>query len=380
MEYSEIFIPVPEHVQKANVAKSAERLGNSVKFGVKGFEWDWLSTFKIALVGLRKSGAPNSFSALREELYALFTPSKAVAVIDLGDIEIATTTSAASEKISYVLQRIFAEGVFPIVFAENMHSSTCVYDAVKAQRKSVSAAFVLPHANVGSAQEPLSGDNFLAHLMADYGRELGTLNVLGYQSYLTSPSDVKALQKQYCELLRLGAIRDNMLSAEPLLRDADLLCTAVNAVRQCDAPAATDASPNGLYAEEMCRLLRYASFSDKLKSCYLGSFCLSNDAHGQTAKLVAQLIWHIMEGFAYRVGDHPAKSKMCRKLQVQMGKGQQILFYQSKASDRWWMSVPVDGTQDDVIIPCLIGDYEKSTRGEIPDRWLWFYKKLAVAR
>ncbi len=378
MEYSEIFIPVPEHIQKANAAKSAERVGNSMKFGVKGFEWEWLSGFKIALVGLRKSGAPNSFSALREELYALFSPSKTTSIIDLGDIEVASKTEAASEKISYVLQKIFSEGVFPIVFAENMHSSVCVYDAVKSQHRNVAATFVLPHANIGSAQEPLSGDNFLAHLMTDYGRELATLNVVGYQNYLTSPSDVKELGKQYCELVRLGVIRDNMMYAEPLLRDADLLCAGVNAVRQCDAPAAINASPNGLYAEEMCRLLRYATFSDKLKACYLGCFSLANDIQNQTAKLVAQFMWHLIEGFAYRTGDEPAKSKMCRKFQVQLGKEQQITFFQSKATDRWWMAVPTDTSDQEHIVPCLREDYDKAAHGEIPDRWLWFYKKMAV--
>jgi hypothetical protein len=377
MEYTEIFIPVPEHLQKANAAKSAERLGNSMKFGVKGFEWEWLNGFKVALVGLRKSGAPNSFSALREELYALFVPAKSVAIIDLGDIEMDVATAAA-EKISYVLQKIFAEGVFPIVFSENMCNAEGVYDAVKAQHKNVSATFVLPHANLGNAQEPLSNENFLAHIMSDCGRELSTLNVVGYQSYLTSPSDVKALGKQYCELVRLGAVRDNMLCAEPLLRDADMLCAGVNAVRQCDAPAAVDALPNGMHAEEMCRLLRYAAFSDKLKTCYLGNFNLANDVQRQTAKLVAQLIWHIIEGLAYRVGEVPTKSKMCRRLQVQMGKEQHILFYQSKVTDRWWMSVPIDGTQHEAPIPCLREDYDKAAHGEIPDRWLWFYKKLSV--
>ncbi len=375
MEYSEIFIPVPSHLQTANAAKSAERMGNSLKFGVKGFEWEWLGGFKVALVGLRKSGAPNSFSALREELYALFTPQKTAPIIDLGDVEL---SDSVGEKVAYALQRIFAEGVFPIVFSENMQNVEWAYSAVKAQHKGVTATFVLPHANVGSVQEPLCGENFLAHLMADYGRELSTLNVVGYQSYLTSPTDVKELSRQHCELVRLGAIRDNMLCAEPLLRDADLLCVGINAVRHCDAPAAVDASPNGLYAEEMCRLLRYASFSDKLKACYLGNFLPANDTQNQTAKLVAQLIWHIVEGFAYRVGDAPTKLKMCRRYRVQMGNRQHILFYQSKATDRWWMAVPVDGTQQEHVIPCLREDYDRAAHGEIPDRWLWFYKKLSV--
>jgi len=125
-------------------------------------------------------------------------------------------------------------------------------------------------------------------------------------------------------------------------------------------------------------LLRYASFSDKLKACCLGGFNLANDVQRQTAKLTAQLIWHVVEGIACRVGDVPTKPRMCRKLQVHMGKEQHILFYQSKITDRWWMAVPVDGTQQERIVPCLREDYDRAAHGEIPDRWLWFYKKYAV--
>jgi hypothetical protein len=378
MEYNDIFIPVAEHLQASGVAKLPGRWGSQIKYGIKGFDWSWLDRFKVALVGLRKHGAPNSFVSLREELYALFAHSRPLSVIDLGDVEVAPDVSdASSTKPAYALHKLLANGIFPIVFGENVWGAGSVYDAVKAHQRSVSASFILPSACMGSAQEPLSDDNVLAHFMADYGRELETLSVLAYQSYLTSPADAQALADRYCELMRLGAVRDGIGHAEPLLRDADMLCAGVNAVRWCDAPAALNPSPNGLYAEEMCQLVRFAAFSDKLKACYLGGFSLAGDSQRQTAKLVAQLIWHFADGFACRVGDDPTVPKTCRKLQVEMGsKGQQFVFYQSKATDRWWMDIPIDGSSKTNIIPCERDDYEKTLRLEIPDRWLWFYKKL----
>ncbi|MDR1023818.1 MAG: hypothetical protein LBL94_11205 [Prevotellaceae bacterium] len=379
MEYSDIFIPVAEHLQALGAAKLHNRWGSRIKYGVKGFDWAWLDSFKVALVGLRKHGAPNSFTSLREELYALFAHSKSLPAIDLGDIEVAPgANDMQAAKLACVLQKLLAKGIFPIVFGENMWGASSVYDAVKAYQKSVAAAFILPSVCLGSAQEPLSDDNVLAHFMADYGRELETLNVLAYQSYLSSPADVQILGDRYCELMRLGAVRDGVRHAEPLLRDADVLCAGVNAVRWSDAPAAIDPSPNGLYAEEMCQLVRFSTFSDKLKTCYLGGFNLVGDSRRQTAKLVAQIIWHVVDGFACRVGDDPAVPKTCRKLQVEMGsKNQQLVFYQSKATDRWWMDIPVDGASKSRIIPCERDDYEKALRLEVPDRWLWLYKKLA---
>jgi hypothetical protein len=346
MEYNDIFIPVAEHLQASGAAKSPDRWGSRIKYGVKGFDWDWLDNFQVALIGLRKHGAPNSFTPLREELYALFAHGKSLPAIDLGDIEVALGAGEEQgAKLAYALHRLLSKSIFPIVFGENIWSAECVYEAVKAHQRSVAATFILPSACLGSAQEPLSDENILAHFMSDYGRELETLNVLAYQTYLSSPADVRALGSRYCELMRLGAIRDGVKHAEPLLRDADVLCAGVNAVRWCDAPAAINPSPNGLYAEEMCQLVRFATFSDKLKACYLGGFNLMSDSQRQTAKLVAQVIWHIADGLACRVGDDPALPKTCRKLQVEMGsKDQRLVFYQSKATARWWMAIPVDGS------------------------------------
>jgi hypothetical protein len=379
VEYSDIFIPVAEHLQVSGAAKLSERWGSRIKYGVKGLDWAWLGDFRVALVGLRKHGAPNSFVALREELYALFAHEKSLPIIDLGDVEVAPAGAgdASGEKVTCALHKLVAAGIFPVVFGENMPGASNVYDAIKSHRKDVTATFILPSASLGNAQEPLSGSNVLAHFMTDYGRELETLNVLAYQSYLTSPADMQSLGNRYCELLRLGVVRENIMHAEPLLRDADVLCAGINAVRQCDAPAAVDPSPNGLYAEEMCQLLRLAAFSDKLKACYLGNFSLANDSQRQTAKLVAQLIWHVADGLACRVNDNPTEPKTCRRLQIEMGgKDQQLVFYQSKITDRWWMAVPADKSSTIHIIPCERNDYEKALRLEIPDRWLWFYKKF----
>jgi hypothetical protein len=380
MEYNEIFIPVAEHLQNHCAGKSPDCWGNRIKFGVKGFDWEWLSAFNVALVGLRKAGAPNSFAPLREQLYSLYAHAKPLAVIDLGDIELAAG-DAANEKAAYVLQHLLEQGVFPLVFGENLAGSIAIYEAIKANGRNVCAAFIMAAANLGNAQEPLCTDNLLAHVMADYGRELCTLNVLAYQNYLSSPTDAQALQANGCELLRLGEIRDNMWCAEPLLRDADIVVAAANAVRRCDAPAANSPSPNGLYAEEMCRLLRCASFSDKLKACYLGGFSLANDDVQQTAMLLAQLLWHVADGAAHRMGESPSIARSCHKLRVELnGKKQRLDFYQGKITDRWWMKIPVAKTSKTVAVPCLRSDYEAALRMEIPSRWLLHYRKQSTRK
>ncbi|MDR1227063.1 MAG: hypothetical protein LBK47_09240 [Prevotellaceae bacterium] len=379
MEYSDIFIPVSEHTQATYAARSSKVFGNSIRFAVKEFEWAWLQGFKVALIGLRRQGSPNSFPPLREAFYSLYQPTKGVDIIDLGDVEMAGP--GCGEKVEFALYKLLEQGVFPLVFSESMRYSYLLYCALKAYQKTAAASYILSAANLGAVHEPLSDDNFLAHALVDYGKELSHLSVLGYQSYLTSPDDIRQLTALYCETLRLGLIRDENRLAEPLLRDADMLCAAVSAVRQSDAPAATEASPNGFYAEEMCRLLRFAGFSDKMKGFYLGGFNLTRDVNSQTAKLLAQMIWHVVDGIAHRVNEYPGdEAKSCRRLQVELGEqqDQQLVFYQSKITDRWWIEVPIDGSDRKQLIACLKEDYDQASHFEIPDRWLWFLKKSTL--
>jgi hypothetical protein len=383
MEYTEVFIPVARHLQTLTPPLLPQQVGGSIKFGVAGFDWEWLRDFKIALVGLRRSGLPHCFSSLREALYSLYSPPQKIDMIDLGDIEIMSDMSveANAEKVANTLHQILRQGVFPLVFAEDMRYSYWVYSSLKTQYRCISASYILPSANLGDPHAPLSEQNMVGHTFADLTRELSHLSIIGYQNYLTDPHDLVLLDKNYCETLRLGAIRDDVLCAEPLLRDATLLCASVNALRQSDAPAATQPLPNGLYTEEMCRLLRYAAFSNELKSGFVGGFNFANENRAQTANLVGQLLWHIIEGIANRVKEHPLDTKRnFRTVQIEMGKeNQQIVFYQGKKTQRWWMEVPtVDGKQK-CVIACKSTDYEQARNGTVPVRWLWFYKKISSA-
>jgi arginase family enzyme len=379
MEYSDIFIPAQEYIQQYQKVTHPHN-GNTIKFAVRGFDWEWLRDFKIALVGLRAAGMPHCFDGLRTALHGLYMPAK-INVIDVGDIEIsAGSVEENTEHAAYALQKIFAEGVFPLVMSENMRYSYWLYEALKSQYYSIAIAYIAPTANLGSSQQPLSEANIAAHTFADLGRELSHLSILGWQNYLTDPDDVLVLEKNYCETMRLSAVRSDMDRAEAALRDSSMLCADLSAMRQSDAPAAAMPSPNGLYTEEMCRLLRFAAFSNELKACFIGGFNLTNDIRSQTAMLAAQMIWHVIEGIANRIKEHPLEEKSnCRCVQVEMGsENQQIVFHQGKLTQRWWMEVPAAMEGAPIhIVACTQADYNQAVHGEVPDRWLWFFNKFA---
>jgi hypothetical protein len=191
------------------------------------------------------------------------------------------------------------------------------------------------------------------------------------------------MKNLYFDVYRLGSIRESLDEAEPLARDADMLTFDISSVRQADAPGCLQANPNGFYGEEVCKIMRYAGLSDKLSSIGFYEYNPACDMNGQTAKLIAQMIWYFIEGFYNRKNDHPHRDKsdyVKYTVSIKDHKDQ-LVFYKSKKSDRWWMDVPVKKNFKNVyerhhLIPCSYGDYEIACRDDIPDRWWQAYQKL----
>jgi hypothetical protein len=209
---------------------------------------------------------------------------------------------------------------------------------------------------------------------------LTAFSALAFQTYLTPVLVLDLLNSRYFETLRLGALRHNPEEAEPLLRDAEYVWFDLSAVRAADAPAVKHPGPNGLYAEEACRLSHYIGLSNHAKVLFLFGYKACLWASSRTMQLAGQLLWHVAEGAAARIyektGAGAAGRPGFKEIVVDMGKqGQTLHFLHSLTTRRWWMKIPV---QKDVAqwISCLPADYETACRGEIPLRWLWHYQKL----
>ncbi len=67
-----------------------------------------------------------------------------------------------------------------------------------------------------------------------------------------------------------------------------------------DAPGNANAHAFGLAAEEACQLCWYAGINDKLSSAGFYEYNPLYDHRGQTAEMVATMIWYLIEGFYHR--------------------------------------------------------------------------------
>lgn len=203
---------------------------------------------------------------------------------------------------------------------------------------------------------------------------------IGFQQYKYDPNKLNILRKRYFESLRLGLLRDEITSAEPLIRGKEYLFFDMNSIRVSDFPENHEKSPNGLYAEEACQLARYIGMNQDLRTCYIFGYKPDTSPESSSAQLVAEIIWHLVEGIASSVDEDPSKNEkdeyFHRKI-ISMGEdGQDIIFVTSSYSGRWWMEVPVFKTNKNKFIPCSLSDYQSACNGEIPMRWIFFFQKI----
>lgn len=96
------------------------------------------------------------------------------------------------------------------------------------------------------------------------------------------------------------------------------------------------------------------------------------------------MMWYFVEGFHQRKKDYPVGSKSSyTKYTVSLDDFKdQIIFYKSDKSGRWWMEVPypkVEGMkyQRHLLIPCTYEVYQKALQNEMPNLWWKTFQKLS---
>jgi arginase family enzyme len=224
--------------------------------------------------------------------------------------------------------------------------------------------------------------SYLSKIFLHQPNYLFNYSNIGYQTYFVSQESLKVMDKLYFDVHRLGDFLGDITRAEPIIRNANMISFDMGAIRSADACANINASPNGFYGEDACRIARYAGMNDKLTSIGFYEFNPAFDKNGQTAMLLAQMVWYFIDGFYNRKQDLPLVPKsqyIVYRTSLKEGTGEMI-FVKSKRSDRWWMQVPyptgISKNERYHLVPCQYEDYNTAVNGEMPNLWWRTYQKL----
>lgn len=233
-------------------------------------------------------------------------------------------------------------------------------------------------------EEKINNKNYIGKIILHEPNYLFNYAHLAYQSYFVGAHNIQFMDDLYFEYYRLGTIRGNIMEAEPVIRNSDMLFFDFSAIKRNEGGIVENFSPNGISADEACQIMWYAGMNDKLSSIGIYEVNANIDQTGLSTHLTAQMIWTFLEGFFNRKDDTPIKTHQdYQTFQVKMHNGKYIInFVRSHKTGRWWMEVPypphlTQNYERHSMIPCSQKDYETALSDELPERWWQSYIRIS---
>ncbi|NNC84573.1 MAG: formimidoylglutamase [Bacteroidia bacterium] len=349
-----------------------------------------LQNIKVAIIGveehrasLNNDGVKSAADNIRDYFYELKEFNVPVQLADLGNLISGNTTDDTYFALADVCTSLIKDNIIPIVIGGSQDVTFGQYKAFENLKQIINLVSVDSRFDLGEPEEPLHANSFLGKIILQQPNYLFNFSNVGYQTYFVGSSAIELMNKMYFDAYRLGELKGNLKEVEPIVRNADLMSFDISAIQQSDAPGNANASPNGFTGVEACQIMRYAGLSDKISALGIHEYNPMIDVNGQTAHLIAQMLWYFIDGIVNRKKESPFGSKNSFiKYRVPLAKeDHEIVFIKSKKSERWWMEVPVDESKIKLsrhhIVPCSYTDYETACNNEMPDRWWQAFKKLS---
>ncbi|WP_275316540.1 formimidoylglutamase [Tenacibaculum bernardetii] len=380
------FTPIKSTVVAHLMSQSAASLGHKIEAYTLENGFPDLSGVNIAVIGVKdgrganeNEGCGEELQYIREKLYELFPGNWHTKIADLGNIEQGSTPKDTCFAVASSIEALLKKNIIPILIGGSQDITYANYRSYDSLEQTVNLVSVDSRFDIGSIDEELSSKSFLSKVIMEQPNNLFNYSNIGYQTYFNSQDEIQLLDKLYFDAFRLGEVKDVTL-VEPIMRDADIVSVDIGCVRQSEAPANNNASPNGFYGEEICAIARYAGISDKVTSFGIYEYNHRLDSNNQTASLIAQMIWYFIEGVNARAKDYPFVTKEnYQKFTVLLSDDDPINFYKSDKSGRWWMEINLISNNKHkrhALIPCNYKDYEQALKRKMPDRWFKAQQKL----
>ncbi len=340
-----------------------------------------LEKAKVVIIGIEEDrnsvvrGSAKAPDKIREHLYSLNRITPRFKILDLGNIPAGKKENDSYFALRDVCEELVKSGKMVIVLGG---SQDLTFGLTKAfEDTPFSLVNVDPRIDYVKGSKKMNSENYL-NFIFEKQQNLFSHTTLGYQNYFTDGLEIDQANTHLADAKRLGHVRFGMIDIEPYLRQADILSFDLNSVRQMEAPGQYFASPNGLYAEEACQIARYAGLADQMKIAGFFNLIPELDQQDVSSKLMAQIIWHFLDGFNSRVVETPpGEEDEFNHFMVDIEDiDLPITFYQSRKTGRWWMQITDEQQTIEKLIPCTQEDYEMTARNEIPDRWWRNIRKL----
>ena len=310
---------------------------------------------------------------IRSSLYGLYEGEWGLKILDLGNLrigKIVEDTYAILEQLTtYLIQR----GGVLLVLGGGHDLMTPIYKGHAALGKPLNFASFDAYLDFQDG-DSCHSRSFLTHLLASKESMLSNYNLFGYQSYLCDPKEVHLLNQMDFNLIRLGEVNSDLNEMEPYIRSVDHLSVDISVIKASEALANAYSSPNGMTAEGLCMMLRYAGLSNRVKSVLFSELNPRFDKNSQSVKVYAHAIWYFLEGLHLRQGDLLSEKFDDLKVFHVNSELAELVFYKSLVSGKWWVDFSNQKGSAENLFPCSSLDYLKAVDGELTARILKYIR------
>jgi len=304
-------------------------------------------------------------------------------IVDLGTIEPGKTIDDTYFALSSVIATLVKHQIIPIVIGGSHDLTVPMYRGYASLEQYVNLCSVDSRLDLGKPTQPIYDSGYISHLIAEQPCYLFNYANIGMQIPFVEKTELDLFEQLYFDYCRLGELTADFKRSEPYLRNSDIVSIDMTSIRYSDLATPFYRNPNGFYAEQICQLARYAGISDKLSSFGVFNYFPESTSARNVSELLAQLIWYFIDGVNARMGDFPIGTrKNYHQATVHIADAQEdIVFYKSNKSARWWMEVPYPAQGNSqyerhYLVPCNYEDYQRALQNEIPDLWWKTYQKL----
>ena len=360
---------------------SSQQLGSKVVF--HNFEnFPDLHKIRIAIIGVIEINQDKTIIDLkhiRKELYSLYPGNWETSIADLGDILPGNTRKDTYFALQEVIASLIKRKIIPIVLGGSQDLTYSLYRSYDGLEQMVNLVSIDSKFDFGKESDVLSASSYLTKIILDEPNNLFNYCNLGYQTYYNSQEEIDLIEKLFFDAYRLGDVSNSISIAEPVLRDADIVSVDLNSVMSSDSGNFINFTPNGFSGKEICSLSRYSGLSDKVS--LFGVFNHNNSK--QESQLVAQIVWYFIEGFHYRSNEYPFGSKENYIKYIIPFEEEELIFYKSHKTDRWWIEIPFLTTSNTklkkrTLLPCSYDEYLRACNQEMPERWWKAQRKNTI--
>ena len=313
---------------------------------------------------------------VRESLYGMVKGQIACKIVDLGELKIGKNHRDTFFALAFIFSELHKKSIVPILFGSDDSMVYSMYQHFNQLGDRINHLHIDYMYDNQPEELNIVNQNCYFHKIAtDFKQIVQEVTLLGTQSYYCNLEPFFFGTKASIINHRLGLLRAELFESEALFRNSDCVSFDLNAIRISDNPANYLGMPNGLYAEEACQIAWYAGYSAKVSLFGLFNYFSEFDERKTGAKLVAQIIWHFIDGCSKRLGEDPQIS-IDKFLQLHVNVEsirQELVFFKSILSNRYWLKlVPLKTEKREKFLPVSKPEYLNAVNNQVSDR-IYFY-------